>query len=149
MNRSDALLMQYRSPVGAGPSLAHRGDLRHARAQGFVELQACGVAGTGARRDGDRAFVRTTCNYTAALRANKPKALSAQLAQPITRSAGQGGACSFVGRQNYPLPQQVGSHPDPCCHTECTQSHTLTNRLRGARREKNHEPGQHLEGQNR
>jgi hypothetical protein len=39
------------------------------------------------------------------LRANKPKALSAQLARPITRSAREGGARSFVGRQNSTLPQ--------------------------------------------
>jgi hypothetical protein len=45
--------------------------------------------------------------------ANKPEALSVQRARPITRSAGEGSPCSFVGRQNYPLPQQVGSLTTP------------------------------------
>jgi len=67
-----------------------------------------------------------------AVRANKPEALSAQLARPITRRAGEGSASSFVGRQNYPLPQQVGSHPDQLSHflsLTGTESHKQTNPL--------------------
>jgi hypothetical protein len=51
--------------------------------------------------------------------------------RPVKRSASEG-ACSFVGRQNSSLPQQVGSHSDQCCHflsLAGTESHRRTNPL--------------------
>jgi len=69
-------------------------------------------------------------------RANKPKALSAGTTAELGTTTRSERRAVLVSAKTMPCPNKLGPMLSHGVHTECTQSHTLTNRLRGARREK-------------